>query len=244
MTFLRRPTSGTAVAQDNRVLDREADHRIANNLGLIVSLLRLRARTVSEQTGAIDRAEVRVLLDDIAARVETVAQLSHSYRNALVDVRGYLRELCGSLTKSLSPDSRVHVSYRTADICVLPPDRVLTLGLLASELITNSVKYAHPTGLPVQIEVVCRQAAGELIIEIADDGIGLPEGFDPTVDGGLGFRVVLARDAAWRDHSLPLQSTRHPRVPANAQHRQYRRVSLLCAGFGGREPVSRAAVDG
>ncbi len=212
MTFLHSPTSKTAVAQDNRVLDREADHRIANNLGLIVSLLRLRARTVSEQTGVIDRAEVRVLLDDIAARVETVAQLhrmlSHSYRNALVDVGGYLRGLSGSLTKSLSPDARVHVSYRTADICVLPPDQVLTLGLLASELVTNSVKYAHPTGLPVQIEVVCRQAAGDLILEIADDGVGLPEGFDPMVDGGLGFRVVrsLATQlgATIRFHSNPL----------------------------------------
>ncbi len=62
--------------------------------------------------------------------------------------------------------------------------------MLMSELVTNAVKYAHPTGLPAQIEVVCRQTARDLIIEIADDGIGLPENFDPLTDGGLGFRIV------------------------------------------------------
>jgi two-component sensor histidine kinase len=67
---------------------------------------------------------------------------------------------------------------------------VLTLGMLISELITNSVKYAHPTGVPVQIEISCRQNGGRLTIEIADDGIGLPENFDPTKDGGLGLRIV------------------------------------------------------
>ncbi|HET7679233.1 MAG TPA: sensor histidine kinase [Xanthobacteraceae bacterium] len=227
MAFLHGSTNEIIVARDHRVLDHrvldhEADHRIANNLGLIVGLLRLRARTVSQQTGKIDRAEVRVLLDDVAARVETVAQLhrmlSQSYQNALVDVGGYLRELCGSLTKSLSPDARVHVSYRTADTCVLPPDQVLTLGLLASELITNAVKYAHPTGLPVQIEVACRQAAGDLMIEISDDGIGLPEGFDPMVDGGLGLRVVRSLvaqlGASIRFDSTPLGTSVGLRMPS------------------------------
>ena len=57
------------------IFDREADHRIANNLALIVSLLRLRARNVSQQAGAMQPADVKMLLEDIAARVETVARL-------------------------------------------------------------------------------------------------------------------------------------------------------------------------
>ena len=197
MTLLHLPTSALPLAQplaqDNSVLDREADHRIANNLGMIVSLLRLRARSVSQQKGKIDRADVTLMLEDIAARVETVARLhrmlSQSYRSALVDIAGYLRELCTSLTRSLSGE-KVHIAHHTADACVLPPDQVLSLGLLVSELVSNSVKYAHPSGLPVKIDIGCEQNAGQLVIEFADDGIGLPEGFDPAVDGGLGLRVV------------------------------------------------------
>jgi two-component sensor histidine kinase len=172
----------------------EADHRIANNLGLIVGLLRLRARAIGEHTGKMSRAEVRMLLEDVAGRVETVARLhrmlSQSYRHAMVDLSAYVRELASSLTGALSPNTHVHIAHHADDACVMPPDQVLTVGMLISELITNAVKYAHPTGVPVQIEISCRQNGGRLTIEIADDGIGLPENFDPAKDGGLGLRIV------------------------------------------------------
>src|SRR3954451_25045809 len=148
MTVLHLPTSLLPPIQDNVVLHREADHRIANNLGMIVSLLRLRARSVSQQKGKIDRADVTLMLEDIAARVETVAQLhrmlSQSYRSALVDIGAYLRQLCASLTRSL-PAEQVHIVHHMADACAIPPDQVLSLGLLVSELVANAVKYAHPT---------------------------------------------------------------------------------------------------
>jgi two-component sensor histidine kinase len=175
-------------------LEGEADHRIANNLGLIVGLLRLRARAIGQHAGEMNRSEVRLLLEDVAARVETVARLhrmlSQSYRNAMVDLGAYLRELSASLATALSPTARVHIPHHADGACVMPPDQVLTLGMLVSELITNSVKYAHPTGVPVQIEIICRQNGGMLTIEISDDGVGLPENFDPAKEGGLGFRIV------------------------------------------------------
>jgi len=194
MTLLLLPTSERPHVQGNLHLDNEADHRIANNLGLIVSLLRVRARAISEQSGTMDRAQVRMLLEDIAARVETVAHLhrilSQSGRTALVDLSAFLRDLCTSLTGALSLNAYVHVTHQADDACFMSPDQVLTLGMLSSELITNSVKYAHPTGVPVKIDITCRQDTGHLMIEIADDGIGLPENFDPATDGGLGFRIV------------------------------------------------------
>lgn len=223
MTFLHHSMGEVPFAQDNILLDREADHRIANNLGLIVSLLRLRARAVVQRPGKMERAEVSTLLEDIAARVETVAglhrMLSHSYRNALVDLDAYLRELCASLTTSLSSNAQVQLSHHTEETCVLPPDQVLTVGMLVSELTTNSVKYAHPTGLPVKIDITCRSAAmGNLVVEVADDGIGLPENFDPMVDGGLGLRVVrsLAAQLAGtiKFHSSPLGTRVQLEMPA------------------------------
>jgi two-component sensor histidine kinase len=180
-------------------VDREADHRIANNLGLIISLLRLRARAVSQQPGPMDRAEVGSILEDIAARVETVAQLhrmlSHSYRNARVDIGNYLRELSLSLTNALAGPRQMEIVLPQAETCLVPPDQVLTLGLLVSELVSNSVKYAHPAGLPVKIDISCIQNGGRLVIDVADDGVGLPEGFNPQVDGGLGLRLVRSMAA-------------------------------------------------
>lgn len=197
MNSLDRPTRHIAApAQSGVVLTREADHRIANNLGLIVSLLRVRAREVGKHSGPMNRQDVLVLLDDIAARVETVAQLhrmlSHSYRDALLDIGSYLRDLCALLTDTLTPQARVNITtHHSMSPCVLPPDQILALGLLTSELVTNSMKYAHPAGLPVQIAIDCRQnSRGNLVIEYTDDGIGLPDGFDPEHGGGLGIKVV------------------------------------------------------
>jgi two-component sensor histidine kinase len=55
----------------------------------------------------------------------------------------------------------------------------------------NAVKHAHPTGIPVQITLVCdRNSQGNLAIEISDDGVGLPENFDVEKAGGVGFRLI------------------------------------------------------
>jgi len=205
------------------ILGREADHRIANNLGLIISLLRMRARSVTQRPGKIDRDEVGVLLEDIAARVETVARLhrmlSQSYRHALVDLGIYLRELCASLTGSLVANSKMTFSHDTGT-CALPPDQVLTLGLLVSELVTNAVKYAHPTGLPVKIALHCRPSADSIVVEFSDDGVGLPENFDPQVDGGLGLRIVRSLAAQLQAkiafESSPLGTGVRLEIPADA----------------------------
>jgi len=195
MTVLQLADHDGFISRRETVLDHEADHRIANNLGLITSLLRLRARAVMQGAGKMEREEVRGLLEDIAARVETVAKLhrmlSQSYRNTQVDLGGYLRELAASLTQSLSGPVPVEVRHHADDGCVLAPEKVLTLGMLVTELITNSVKYAHPGGLPVTIDIQCRRTGtGAIVIAIEDDGVGFPENFDVAGDGGLGLRMV------------------------------------------------------
>lgn len=173
----------------------EADHRIANNLTLIIGLVHMRARSVAERGGVMDADEVCLLLEDIVSRVETVARLhrmlSQSYRDALVDLGSYLRDLCASLAASLSADTQIVFRAEPEGTCMLPPEQVLNLGLVMGELVTNSVKYAHPTGLPVKIEIGCRRtSAGMLAIDFSDDGIGLPENFNPKTDGSIGLRVV------------------------------------------------------
>jgi two-component sensor histidine kinase len=53
------------------------------------------------------------------------------------------------------------------------------------------MKYAHPAGVPLVMRIDCAPSAdGRLVLTISDDGVGLPEGFDPIKDGGLGFRVI------------------------------------------------------
>ena len=176
----------------------EADHRIANNLTLISGLLRLHSRQLARGQGAIERKDVKLLLDDVAGRIQTVARLhallARGARHHSLELSTYLPDVCRSATSSLASSDGVRLSCRIAEGCIVPPDTALSLGLMICELVTNSVKYAHPSGLPVVITLDCmRGGNGELLLAYADDGVGLPDGFDPKVDGGIGFLLVRSR---------------------------------------------------
>jgi two-component sensor histidine kinase len=70
---------------------------------------------------------------------------------------------------------------------------VQPLTLILCEILTNAMKYAHPAGVPVKMVVACESKSdGTLILSIADDGVGLPEGFDPRTGGGIGFQIIRA----------------------------------------------------
>ncbi len=112
----------------------------------------------------------------------------------MVDIGRLLRDLCEALVSSATRAGRVNrFLARIADGLVLSRC-ASSLALIVSEAVTNAIKHAHPSGVPGEIGCDCRRdAADALVVEIADDGVGLPEGFDPTSDGGFGFRVIRAQ---------------------------------------------------
>src|SRR5947209_14519909 len=171
----------------------EADHRIANNLTMLASLIRLHAREVARRERPLPPAEVASLLQELCAKVETVARLHRALALAGTDripIAAYVRELCDTAA-SLSPSARTSVS--TACEQDLAGARALPVGFIVAEMMANAIKYAHPTGIAVLLTVTCREADdASICIEVSDDGIGLPEGFEPSSDGGLGFKLMRA----------------------------------------------------
>jgi two-component sensor histidine kinase len=63
--------------------------------------------------------------------------------------------------------------------------------LIANELATNAIKHAYATGEDGPVTIRLRAEAGQVRLEVADEGHGLPPGFDPAAGGGLGMRLVL-----------------------------------------------------
>ena len=73
---------------------------------------------------------------------------------------------------------------------LLSADHAIPLGLLINELVTNAVKYAYPEGGGV-IEVSAREVDKHLHVEVSDQGIGLPPGFDiDQPQTSMGFKVI------------------------------------------------------
>jgi two-component sensor histidine kinase len=173
---------------------REAHHGIANNLALIAGFVRLQTSRTAKEKKDLSAAEVCLLLEEVGVRIQTVGRLHHLLgANAgakQVDLGEYLHSACGILSESVCAHRSVELTC-DAGPCTFPPEGAALLGLIVAELVTNSVKYAHPTGIAGRIEIRCRRTRDDtLILTVADDGVGLPDGFDARVSGGLGMRVI------------------------------------------------------
>jgi two-component sensor histidine kinase len=185
----------------------ETNHRIANNLSLIAALLRLHASKLSAGSATMSGPEAALVLLEMVGRIEAVAQLhrllSDASTGSMMELGDYLRKIADSAVASLSAADRTILSHKSSSGCVIPSDQALSVGLIITEMLVNALKYAHPTGVPVKIKLGARRSADRtIVVEIADDGVGLPEGFDPNVDGGLGLHLVrsLAQQLGARLH--------------------------------------------
>ena len=173
----------------------EANHRIANNLSLLMSMVRMQASSVARLTDTFSAADMRQALEAVAARIGTIGQLhrilSRTPFNGAISLQPHLREVSAALVGALSsPGQEVRVEHRGND-CLVPMRQVQPIVLIFCEVFINAMKYAHPSNVPLVIGVDCLGGAdGRLVIAVEDDGVGLPEGFDIAHGSGLGFRVI------------------------------------------------------
>jgi len=204
-------TDVAAKSEESTVALAEAHHRIANSLSLLSSIIRVHASSLGKQPRQLSGEEVQQILQELVARIESVGQLhkllTRQPQLAAVDIGDYLSAICEPLAVSLARRGPFEFSQQSVPGIMVRPDQAPLLALIVSELITNAIKYAHPTGVAGRVAVQCnRELDGALAIDVTDDGIGLPEGFDPEVDGDFGFRIM--RTIAEQLHaSLSFHST-------------------------------------
>jgi two-component sensor histidine kinase len=159
----------------------EVDHRVMNSLQFVSSMLSMQSR-------AVHTPEAAEQLRAAASRVAAVARV-HRYLSidATVDrvpVLVYLRRLCSELSNILGVTVEVDGIEAT-----ISTSRVLALGLVVNELVTNAKKHGG-TNIAVTL---ASESGSEFELGVIDDGPGLPEGFSLNALGaGLGMRVVAA----------------------------------------------------
>ena len=120
-----------------RILVSEIDHRVKNSLAVTRSLLEMQAR-------ASDDGFVREQLEEAAARVSTIAlvhdRLYGHEATGIVNLADYLERLCTDLATSLGlHDARAILTLEIAAVPV-PVDRVVSLGLIVTQLVTTAMK--------------------------------------------------------------------------------------------------------
>lgn len=177
-----------ASLKEKELLLREIHHRVKNNMQVISSLLRL-------QSSSTDDRRYTELMKECQNRIHTMSlvheKLYQSNDLARIDFRDYLENLIHSLFRSyaVSPD-KVELQLDVADIKA-GIDTAIPCGLIINELVTNALKYAFPNGHSGWIRVgmwLRDDAWVELIVE--DNGVGLPDDFDPNQSESLGLQLV------------------------------------------------------
>lgn len=166
-----------------QMLLREVNHRVNNSLQIVGSMLHLQGKTT-------DNPDVQHQLREAATRITAIARAHQRlYRTdefTSLDLGAYLADVIADL-RSATPGCEIHFS--APEHLVLGTDRAVTIALLANELITNVAKYAYPGG-DCHCWVSLAREDGRCTMSVRDEGIGVPEGFDPKASNGLGMRLV------------------------------------------------------
>jgi two-component sensor histidine kinase len=175
-----------ALAAEREVLLREVNHRVGNSLQIIASLLHLQANSATQD-------DVKAALTNAMGRVAAVAQVhrrlytSHDLKNVLLNQ--YLDALLEDLRRSAEGNRMSRLTLK-ADPVEIDPDRAVAIGIIVNELVMNAVKYAYPDGAgPIHVELGAQ--GDDLVLSIADDGVGLNVKTDPR-STGMGQRIVTA----------------------------------------------------
>jgi two-component sensor histidine kinase len=176
-----------ALVQEKQVLLQELNHRVANSLQIIASVLMQRVRIAQSE-------ETRTHLREAHHRVMSVATLQRQLASSAtgdVALRPYFADLCASIGASMIPDPELLCLSVEADDSVTTADRSVSMGLIVTELVINSLKHAYPAEAKGRIKIGFHSNGDAWTLTVADDGVGIDGGHE-SGKSGLGTGIVNA----------------------------------------------------
>jgi chemotaxis protein methyltransferase CheR len=179
--------------QKDMLLD-EIQHRIANSLQIIASIILLKSKTVASE-------ETRRHLNDTHKRVLSIAAVQQQLRSTLaagsVEITPYLTKLCNALSLSMIGDSRdVVLKVKDGNTGSASSRNAESIGLIVTELVINSLKHAFSDNTKDgQIIVAYEVSGSNWKLSVADNGTGKPDGVfaQPKIGLGTGIVKTLAK---------------------------------------------------
>ncbi len=177
-----------ASLREKEALLKEIHHRVKNNLQVTSSLLRL-------QAAATDDAAVRATFEETEGRIRSMAlvheKLYQSSNLSRINLADYIRSLGDLLFRSSAISPEVVMLEVSGLEIFLSIDTAVPCGLIVNELLSNALKHAFPNGRAGTIHVnLDERPGGWVALDVQDDGIGVPEGFDFNRTGTLGLQLV------------------------------------------------------
>ncbi len=171
--------------EEKRTLLRELQHRAKNSFAMLYNMIALQKTIISDdKTGQV--------LGDLEARVKSVSDLytliyeSGSTKN--FSLHTYIQmvvESMGTMFSNIEIQSEL-------DAVTAPVKEAATIGLIVTELVTNAAKHAYPGGNKGTVHVSLKKTGAGTLLEVADEGVGLPVDFDISRTQSMGLELVQA----------------------------------------------------
>jgi len=173
--------------REKAILLQELQHRVANSLQIIASVLLQNARTVQSE-------ETRSHLKDAHQRVMSVAAVQQQLAASTlgkVELRPYFDKLCSSIGASMIRDHNLLSLEVSVDESTSSADVSVSLGLIVTELVINALKHAFPGHRSGKIVVGYRSQGPDWTLSVSDNGVGMPMD-SASAKPGLGTSIVDA----------------------------------------------------
>ncbi len=170
-------------------LNKEIHHRVKNNLQVISSMLDLQSQTLND-------AKATAIIKEGIQRVQSMAFIHQNlYQgNAVnsVNMNEYIRTLSGHLFQTYNIRTDKIQLHTQIENLGLHTDTAIPLGMILNELISNALKYAFTNRENGDIWVTMKRNSNELLLQVKDNGNGLPAGFDPGNTSSFGYSIIQA----------------------------------------------------
>lgn len=169
---------------EKEILLKEIHHRVKNNLAITINLIKLEKSKISNEDtkNSLRNIEERVFVMELLHR-----KLYESKDLSTISLNKYIKELCGDLNTSYSKSKDIKIITNIKDIDITI-DYALPLGLIITELVTNSFKYAFKDKGLIEVSFTKENENYSLVVQ--DNGIGLDNSIDINNTSSLGLQIV------------------------------------------------------
>ena len=186
----------TAALAQRDLLLREVYHRVKNNLQVVDGLLLMRARRLEDPSA-------KAAMEELRKRIFALGLVHHQLMGSAdlktFDVGAFLKDLVAHLR--LDAPETVTLALDVAPLAV-DLDFAAPLGLLVTELTTNAMRHAFPAGSGEINVSLGAQEDGEVVLRVADNGVGLPQDFQKQRTSGLSIVDGLVRQLGGRIEAI------------------------------------------
>lgn len=166
----------------------EIEHRVGNNLQIILSLINLQVRKNRNPLISIEYSAIE-------SRIKVIRLLyNHILRaglQSMVEAKGYISSIVQETGEKVPVYSNRVIIKESIETISMSIDKAMALGLIVHEGLTNALQHAFPHNRPGVIEIRFNKTATNTFrLTLSDDGIGFPQGLKTTVNKGLGIELI------------------------------------------------------